>query len=310
MGRLPTCVEHGLAFDPSVSSGCVLCRQAARSHLQVSKSRGLGTPTLLAILAVLVGSGALLLRTEDPAPKVQLIASAVTSMSEPTPEKAMPAPVDLLPPLDGRLSTKNTSNRSGVFFLPERSVGTPLPVLVALHGQGGDGASIQGTFRALAGERHFVIVAPSSNYAAEVASFTWTVGDKPNDITPDYLHVKACFDEVAARPDVTFDRGRVLAVGFSGGASSAPYVATNATPYSAFAVLHGGVFIGGVGPRKVRGWFSTGASDPARTPDHVKGHFQTMRESGFDVVFHVYPGGHGISQQESADVVGWWLGGG
>ena len=179
----------------------------------------------------------------------------------------------------------------------------PIPVLVALHGQGGDGASILGAFRALARERHFAIVAPSSNYASEAASFTWRVGDTPNDFSPDYLHVKACFDEVAARSDVAIDDERVLALGFSGGASSAPYIATNTGPYGGFAVLHGGVFIGGIGSRKVRGWFSTGASDPARPPEHVSGHFQSMRSAGFDVVFHVYPGGHGISSAEAGDVV-------
>ena len=315
MGRLPTCSQHGLAFDPSVSTGCVLCRQATQSSGPVSEPAvRRRTLITLGILLVLTVSGVLLALEESHsttgvATNNPVTTTASSPLSAPTALSSDPLQnPSLLPALEGALATKNESNRSGSFFLPERSAGEPLPVLVGLHGQGGDGASILRTFKALAATRHFAIVAPSSNYAAEVSSFTWTVGDKPNDVTTDFRHVKVCFDEVAARADVTLDRSRVLAVGFSGGASSAPYVATNVEPYTAFAVLHGGVFIGGIGPRRVRGWFSTGASDPARTPDHVNGHFQSMLRAGFNVVFRVYPGGHWISPGEADDVVRWWLG--
>jgi predicted esterase len=162
-------------------------------------------------------------------------------------------------------------------------------------------------FGELATERKFGIIAPSSGYAVEIKSFTWTVGDKPNDITDDFRHVKACFDEVLARKDVTIDAEHVLIAGFSGGASSAPYIATNAEPYEAFAVLHGGVFIGGIGRRKVSGWFSTGEDDSARTPQHVLGHFRSMREAGFDVSYRAYPGGHKLSNREATELVEWWF---
>jgi hypothetical protein len=66
MGRLPTCSQHGLAFDPSVSTGCVLCRQATQSSGPVSvpavRPRTLIT---LGILLVLTGSGVLLAREES-----------------------------------------------------------------------------------------------------------------------------------------------------------------------------------------------------------------------------------------------------
>jgi predicted esterase len=178
---------------------------------------------------------------------------------------------------------------------------------VALHGSSADGSSMIAVFRSLAGARRFVIVAPSSNYVPEMKTMTWRVGDHENDITDDYRHVQACLEEVAARPDVTIDRSRALIAGFSGGASSAPYIASNTGPYQAFAVLHGGVFPGGIGPRRIPGWFSTGETDPARPPDHLSGHFRTMQGLGFDVVYHLYPGAHVISPREAEDVVGWWL---
>jgi hypothetical protein len=97
-------------------------------------------------------------------------------------------------------------------------------------------------------------------------------------------------------------------VGFSGGGSSAPHLASNTPPYTAFALLHGGVFIGGCGSRRVRGWFSTGADDGLRTPDHVAGQCRTHANAGFDVVFSTCPGGHTTTPAETSAVVAWWLG--
>jgi predicted esterase len=137
--------------------------------------------------------------------------------------------------------------------------------------------------------------------------FTWRVGDHPNDFSTDYTHVAARLKELEARTDVIIDHDRVLAVGFSGGGSSAPYLASNTEPYGAFAVLHGGVFIGGCGPRRVRGWFSTGVGDNIRTADHVAEQSRIMLNAGFDVVFSTYPGDHEMSGAETKAVVAWWL---
>src|SRR5256885_3949886 len=49
-----------------------------------------------------------------------------------------------------------------------------------------------------------------------------------------------------------------LIAGYSGGGSSAPYIASNRPPFTHTAVLHGGVFAGGIGPRRMPAWFSTG----------------------------------------------------
>jgi predicted esterase len=209
--------------------------------------------------------------------------------------------------VEGALSTKNASGRSSYFYLPSREPGASIPLLVGLHGAGADGREMIATFRTPAASRGFAILAPSSGYAAELRTFTWHVGDHPNDFSDDYRHVAACLQELEARSDVTIDPLRVLAVGFSGGGSSAPYLASNTLPYTAFAVLHGGVFIGGVGPRRVRGWFSTGDADTIRTPEHVANQFRTMQSAGFDVIYSTFPEGHSISDMESTAVVAWWL---
>ncbi len=162
-------------------------------------------------------------------------------------------------------------------------------------------------FKTIAIERRFAIVAPSSGYAEALHDFTWTVGDKPNEITSDFRHVAACVAETRAREDVKLDATHTLIVGFSGGGSSAPYIATNTAGYAAFAVLHGGVFITGIGPRRVPGWFSSGATDPIRPAQGVLESAQAMRTAGFNVTYRSYPSTHVVSERELADIVDWWF---
>jgi len=213
-----------------------------------------------------------------------------------------------LAPLEGEFTAKNESGRTGWYFVPERKPDVVVPILVGLHGTNGDGHEMITTFRELAAKRGFAIVSPSSNFVSEASAYTWRVGDKPNDFPDDYRHVKACLDELLSHSEVAFDTRRVLAVGFSGGASSAPFLATNTEPYTAFAVLHGGVFMGGLGARHVPGWFSTGSADSLRPPPHVQSQMDPMARAGFDVVYREFPGGHETSTEETTALVDWWLG--
>ena len=118
----------------------------------------------------------------------------------------------------------------------------------------------------------------------------------------------ACIAELAAG-GVSIDPKRVLVAGHSGGGSSAPYLATNEEPFTAFAVLHGGAFPGGFGKRRVRGWFSTGSNDTIRSPDDVRSAYEESRSPGSAFEMHVFEGGHAIGDEERRAVVAWWLGG-
>ncbi len=107
---------------------------------------------------------------------------------------------------------------------------------------------------------------------------------------------------------VRLDAGHVLALGHSGGGSTAPYVASTDERYTAFAVLHGGVFAGGLGPRRVKGWFSTGDQDTLRPPELVQQAAGSARESGFDdTEYHVLHEGHAVGGEELSAVLSWWL---
>jgi len=213
----------------------------------------------------------------------------------------------LLPEEQGLLATTNSVGRSGSYFLPARSAGEPIALLAGYHATGGAGSSFLGTFVDLARTHGFAIVAPDSRVSPD-GQFTWEVGNLQNEITPDYSHMLDCIDEVELRADVTLEEGRILASGHSGGASSAPYIASNEERFQAFAVLHGGVIAGGIGDHIIPGWFSTGEDDTIRSPDHLQEQMDSMTALGFDELeLHIYPGGHGVTDQEASDVVDWWL---
>jgi phospholipase/carboxylesterase len=206
------------------------------------------------------------------------------------------------------LETRNSSGRSGTYYVPAHDTAERMPVLVALHGTGGSGRSMVAVFQSLAEARRFIIVAPDSRRSPS-GHWTWQVADRPGEVTDDLAHVVACLDEVTEDLGSSVDLSRVLIVGHSGGASSAPYIATNRGPFSGFGVLHGGVFAGGLGSRRVPGWFSTGANDGLRPPEQVESAMAAARARGFsDLTFEVFPGGHGLSPGETAALIEWWLG--
>jgi phospholipase/carboxylesterase len=207
----------------------------------------------------------------------------------------------------GTLSTHNSSGRTGSYFLPALVEGRPLPLLVALHGTGGNGAQMVALFRESAEREPFIVVAPDSMVSPE-GQATWRVGDHPGDFTEDFDHVRQSVDEVLHLPGVVVDMTRVLVAGHSGGGSTAPYFASNVEPCTTFAVLHGGVFPGGLGPRRMRGWFSTGDADFLRPPDGVRRAADDTRRAGFDdVVYREFHEGHDVGLEEVAALINWWL---
>ena len=213
-----------------------------------------------------------------------------------------------MPGIEGRLVAKNSAGRTGSFYLPAGFDAQAVPMLVAYHGTGGEGSHMVAFFRSAAASRGFIIVAPDSRISPD-GLLTWQVGDHANDITEDYTHTLDCIAEVRGKPGVQVDERRVLAAGYSGGGSSAPYIATNERLFKAFAVLHGGVIAGNIGSNVIRGWFSTGESDPVRPPSGVKQSADYMTSLGFaDITFKTYPGGHEPTSAEAGDVVAWWLG--
>ncbi len=219
-----------------------------------------------------------------------------------------PAAVDRSPSRTGALTATNSAGRSGAFFLPSGYASEALPLLVMLHGTGGSGRQVVDCLGPVAESDWFIVVAPDSRVAPN-GQPSWEVPDHPGEETEDRAHVRACVDEVLAMPGVRIDETRALVAGHSGGASSAPYLASVDPLYTAFAVLHGGVFVSGLGGRRPRGWLSTGVLDPLRPPGGVRAAAEELHVAGFsDVVYREFPGGHDIGEEELHDLLSWWLG--
>ena len=210
------------------------------------------------------------------------------------------------PEESGPIAVRNSAGRSGAYYIPAGPRDHAIPVLVVLHSTGASGEGVLDWFRALAQEHRFAIIAPESRVAPG-GQITWEVGDRPGATTPDLEHVLACIRWVREHTDLRVDTTRVLIAGHSGGGSSAPYIASNQPFFTHTAVLHGGVFAGGIGPRRIPAWFSTGAQDRVRPPALVRQAADALERLGFAVTFEVFPGMHGPSEDELQGVVAWWL---
>lgn len=273
------CARHDLAVGDD--GACVLCRREAAPAPAAGRTRVLAAAL---VVIAMVAAGVVVI------PRL---------LSRPAERAAPPA----------KLTTKNSAGRDGAYFLPSHYEGQKLPLLVALHSSSSSGASMVEWLRESAERERFIIVAPDSRVAPS-GEATWEVGDTLSaPKTGDFTHVQRCVDEVLAMPGVEIDATHVLIAGHSGGASSAPYIASWDDRYTEFAVLHGGAWPGGLGPHKVRGWFSTGTTDTMRPLAGVQAAAEGVRRVGFmSVEVHTFTGGHGVGDDELRALLAWWLG--
>jgi phospholipase/carboxylesterase len=278
------CERHDLAL--AADGTCVVCRREASQGREVQRT----SRSRLRILLAIMGAALVALFVVVLLPQRHETADAIH---------------DLLGPavVTGPLHTRYATGRSGAFLLPPGFEDNAVPLLVVLHGTGGSGSGTLPLVKRLAIARRFAVVAPDSELAEH-----WEVPDHPGETTKDSEHVVACVRELRAMAHVVIDSQHVLVAGISGGGSTAPYEASTYDDFTAFAVLHGGVFAGGLGPRRVPGWFSTGQQDPLRPVASVSKATDAVRALGFDVGFHTYPGGHEVSSAELSDLLRWWLG--
>ncbi len=265
---------------------------------------------LLAGLLLVVGAGALrwlaIERSADQAPGASDSPTAQGDVTDRTHGlEGTPAQGT---PIEGALLTKNRSDRSGAYFIPE---GSSLPLLVAFHGTNASGAGLLQAFRDIAVRRRFAVVAPDCGFIPEAGAYTWYSPVEEGDPSPDSEHVARSIEEVLALAGGRIAPTGWLAVGHSGGGSLAPYVATHDVRFAAFGVLHGGARPNAFGPLHPppRGWFSTGSGDSIRPPDHVGEQARaSMHALGPSMVQnHVFPGGHEILPGEIDGVVQFWF---
>lgn len=206
--------------------------------------------------------------------------------------------------IDRTLRAPTSTGRRGAYYLPAAYASRPLPLLVILHGTGGNGSAMILRWRTLAERDGFIAVAPDSVSVAGV----WLVEQRSGGATEDHRHVVECVREVLALPDVRVDRSRVLIAGFSVGGAAALHIASHEDVFTAFAVLHGHV-PDGMGPRRVPGWMSTGDRDRLRTVESITTGADRLRQrEGFpEVETRVFRADHALGEEELTALVAWWL---
>jgi poly(3-hydroxybutyrate) depolymerase len=208
------------------------------------------------------------------------------------------------PSVTRTIQAKTSTARQGAYYLPGTYESRSLPLLVGFHGTGGKGSLMILRLQALAEREQFIVLAPDSVSVAGV----WSVA-QGEELTEDYRHVMACVREVLQAPRVRVDSGRVLAAGFSVGASVAPYVATRERVFTDMAVLHGHVVPGSLGPLRPRAWVSAGDQDRVRTVAYMKSVADYLKQAGFPTVdLRVFKADHRLGDDELSALLAWWLG--
>lgn len=215
----------------------------------------------------------------------------------PPPPALGPAP---LPPGESRLGL--AEGRDGLVYVPpDLRRGTPAPLLVFLHGAGGDARRhLPPSLRELADQRGFVLLAPESR------GRTWDL--LLGQVGPDLELLQRALDHVKAR--VAVDRTRVALAGFSDGASYALTVGLrNRDVFTHVVAFSPGV----AGPAGAPPWpavfVSHGEQDGVLPVEAARSIVARLEGEGCAVVYREFEGGHVIPAEVAKAAIDWFLGG-
>lgn len=166
----------------------------------------------------------------------------------------------------------------------------PAPLIVLLHGAGGDARNFIDEFKRQAEERRLILLSVQSN------GRTWAQR-KPQDDEADVANIKAAISGLAAR--VPFEPERTTVLGFSDGASYALSVGM-AYPdlfRTIVAFSPGYAFA----PRKLdtdqRIFIAHSRRDPILPAENTRQMVKGLERAGFTPEVHWFNGGHEIDPQ-------------
>lgn len=207
---------------------------------------------------------------------------------------AGPAP---LPPGESRLGL--AEGRDALTYLPAKlGRGTPAPLLVFLHGAGGDASRLVPVLRELADAHGFVVLAPESR------AHTWDI--VLGEVGPDLDFLQRALDAVKAR--VRVDRTRVALAGFSDGASYALTVGLRNRDVFTHVVAFSPGFAGPPGaPPWPAVFVAHGAGDGVLPVEAARAVVARLRAGGCDVSYREFAGGHAIPSEVAGEAVRWFL---
>ena len=216
------------------------------------------------------------------------------------------------------LATSDT--RSGILtlaggayaYLPKGLTGAPAPLLVALHGAGGQAAEVLAAYRADADANHFILLIPQSTGPTwdMIEDLKGRLGIEMN-VTPRYGRdlkaLDAALADLFAR--VAVDPARVGIMGFSDGATYAVSVGT-ANPllfHTVIAYSPGPAFPTRFDPTQ-RIFISHAEEDPVLPYSVTRGMVAKMRVKHMPIMFESFHGGHEVPKAIHAKAVDYFLG--
>lgn len=191
--------------------------------------------------------------------------------------------------------------RDGFMFVPQSyDPGTPIPLVVALHGSQSSSA-FWAQYESRAEARGFAILAPDSRTS------TWDIAEER--LGPDIAFIDLALEHVFDRVNV--DPSSVVLLGFSDGASYAISIGVSNGDLFDHLVSHSPGFFIPFEPLvgKPAIYISHGSQDPilpvATTRDLIVPNFV---QGDYDVTYEEFDGGHTIPDSIAEAALDWWLG--
>ena len=197
------------------------------------------------------------------------------------------------------------TTRFGLISVPPGySPGRPAPLLVLLHGAGGEAGQAIGWLQSIADETGLILLAPQSEGP------TWDV--ILGGYGPDVQRIDDALSEVFRR--FAIDPGRVAVGGFSDGASYALSLGVingalfrRVVAFSPGFVAQTGSGGGGAGGHP-RFYVSHGTGDRVLPIDACSRRLvPKLKAAGFDVVYREFDGGHTVPSHIAREAIGWLL---
>jgi poly(3-hydroxybutyrate) depolymerase len=206
---------------------------------------------------------------------------------------------DQVPYGQTRLGISDT-DRDGTLYVPKSyKPGTPMPLVMMLHGFSGGGDSQRRLFD-LAEELGFIAVAPESR------DLTW--GREAAGFDEDVRYLGAAFRRVGSLVNVDFDR-----VALAGQSDGANYALTMGLAYGD-TFNHLMIFAGGglLEPIRRKGkpkiFIAHGVKDTTFPIDLAgRKNVQQLKDEGYDVTYREHDGGHGTPAAIVREALLWFL---
>lgn len=213
---------------------------------------------------------------------------------------SQPGVVTATPQSPGLHEVDVGSPRPALLYVPTTyRPDVPAPVMVLLHGAGGNARGGIDPLLAFADEAGVILISPSSRRA------TWDVIG--GGFGPDVTAIDRALEHVFSRFSV--DETRLGIGGFSDGASYALSVGlTNGDLFTHVVAFSPGFSAEGEEVGRPRIFITHGVDDRVLPIDRTSRRLQPrLRDAGYDVVYEEFPDGHVVPAEKARRALDWFL---